>query len=100
MNTCKEVTLELLKEAFEKIDSASKPHRNMVLYTGHEGARMIDTAIRAESAKRMLQVLLERGKVTLHEFQSITAMIDSSDSRDMTVALEIIRVKSEDYGTD
>jgi hypothetical protein len=100
MNSCKEVTLDLLKEVFEKIDKASKPHRNMVLYTGQVGAQMIDTAIRAESAKRMLQVLLDRDKVTLHEFTSITKMIDSSDSRDLNLALEIIRVKSEDYGTE
>ena len=66
--------------------------RNMVIYTGHKGAMMIDNAI---TEHYLLGVVKNLKKITKEEKASLVEMIKSPDKDNMELAKIIIEQKYE-----
>ena len=60
--------------------------RDLVIYTGEAGMRLIDSSIKKASATALLETLYSYGKVTIEEYDSFKAMIESEDERDFQLA--------------
>jgi hypothetical protein len=70
--------------------------RQLVIYTGIEGAKMIDDAITREPVRSALKELYDAGVVTDEKYENLNRMIDSPDRENLLVAETIIEVITKD----
>ena len=84
---------DAVRKAFESLDIQPEPKRNLVIFTGPNGHKMINTLIEREIWITFLRHTHAAQLVTIQEFDRLKQMLESPDYESQVLAQEIIKAK-------
>lgn len=100
--TYKPLTFEDFKKGivdlYGKKDGLS-PRREMIFFTGTQGANQLELAMLIENARDMLKWLVEQNAIPDEDYTGLIKMIESNDYESIQLAITILEVKKEEIKT-